>query len=117
MTYEVGGRQYISLTLQGARLIALSLDAGPALAQPAAGAGLLAPAASDSALPPGGGRDVLQRACSTCHGVEIVTATRLDRAGWDDVVRDMVSRGASASPEEVDQVIRYLATNFAAIKD
>jgi len=117
MTYQVGGKQYISLTLQGARLVALALNAGPASASPTVNPSRSGSAASDGALPAGVGRVVLQRACSTCHGVDVVTATRLDRAGWEDKVHDMVGRGASASPDEVEQVIGYLAANFAATKD
>jgi competence protein ComEA len=35
---------------------------------------------------------------------------------WGSVVDDMVSRGATGTDDEIDQVIAYLATNFSRKK-
>jgi cytochrome c5 len=63
------------------------------------------------------GLDIMQRICTPCHSIDFVTAVKRDRDEWSDTVNDMVNRGASATPEEIDRIVAYLATNFAAKKD
>jgi competence ComEA-like helix-hairpin-helix protein len=63
-------------------------------------------------LPEGKGKDVLQRMCTNCHGLEQVTALRYSKKYWGNVVDDMVSRGAEGSDEDINSVIGYLARNF-----
>lgn len=58
------------------------------------------------------GRAAFQRACSPCHGISRVTAHRLSHAGWENVVDNMISRGAKATPDEQEQIVRYLTANF-----
>ena len=68
--------------------------------------------AQSSDLPEGKGKDVLERMCSNCHGLEQVTAQRYSKRYWGSVVDDMVSRGAEGSDEDVNLVIAYLTRNF-----
>jgi competence ComEA-like helix-hairpin-helix protein len=75
------------------------------------GAVVLALAQSND-LPEGKGKDVLERMCTNCHGLEQVTANRYSKKYWGSVVDDMVSRGAEGSDEDVNLVIAYLARNF-----
>lgn len=63
-------------------------------------------------LPAGEGRDVMIRVCSQCHEPENVVDQQLTEKEWRDLVEDMASRGASASDEEIDQIVKYLATAF-----
>ncbi len=63
-------------------------------------------------LPEGPGQAAVQSACSTCHRITVVTAQRLSHAGWENVVENMVSRGAQATPEEQKEIVDYLAANF-----
>ena len=65
-------------------------------------------------LPEGPGRAVVERMCTRCHGLSVVTATRRPRDEWQDVVGNMVRRGASGSSEDAAQVVQYLATHFGA---
>jgi competence ComEA-like helix-hairpin-helix protein len=69
-------------------------------------------AAKGAALPEGKGKDLLQRMCTNCHGLEQVTALRYSKKYWGSVVDDMVSRGAEGSDEDINTVISYLARNF-----
>jgi mono/diheme cytochrome c family protein len=71
-------------------------------------------ASSMSALPPGPGRDVLLRNCSTCHTALNVTTERHDAAGWDQVIGTMIDRGAKVSDADQDAIQAYLAKNFGA---
>jgi competence ComEA-like helix-hairpin-helix protein len=68
--------------------------------------------AQDDDLPAGKGKDVLQRMCTTCHGLTQVTEIRSTKKLWENVVEDMVSRGAEASDDEVKTVVSYLSRNF-----
>ncbi|MEZ5362815.1 MAG: c-type cytochrome [Bryobacterales bacterium] len=64
-------------------------------------------------LPDGAGKAVVQRVCgSTCHGVEIVAGKGYTRDNWAAVVNGMVSRGAKASPDELGEIVEYLAANL-----
>jgi mono/diheme cytochrome c family protein len=74
------------------------------------------PAASNDP-PPEAGLDIMQRICAPCHSIDFVTAVGRDRGEWSDKVNDMVNRGAPATPEEIEEMIAYLATNFPAKKD
>jgi quinoprotein glucose dehydrogenase len=63
-------------------------------------------------LPPGQGRDIIIRACSTCHDLNAITNQRLDPEEWTDVVQTMSAKGAEASPAELELIQSYLATHF-----
>src|SRR5690242_4372941 len=63
-------------------------------------------------LPAGPGKDITEQVCGGCHGVDIVASIKATRQGWETIVDSMVSRGATATPEELKQVIDYLAKSF-----
>lgn len=67
---------------------------------------------SGSVLPDGKGKQETARICSACHGLETVTTERHDKAGWQNVVDDMVSRGADGTDAELKLVVDYLAKYF-----
>jgi putative heme-binding domain-containing protein len=68
--------------------------------------------ASAQTLPGGTGNAEFQSICGSCHALIIVTKQRMTRAEWAGVVNNMVLRGAHGSPEDLDKVVTYLATNF-----
>lgn len=70
--------------------------------------------ASGQELPAGPGKDVVQRMCSTCHGLDVVIGRRMTEERWANTVDVMVSRGANGTDEEIDLVIAYLARNFGS---
>lgn len=63
-------------------------------------------------LPPGPGRDVTIRACSTCHGLDVITNARLTPQEWTNVVQTMSAKGTQATPAELDMIRTYLAQAF-----
>jgi quinoprotein glucose dehydrogenase len=69
-------------------------------------------AAQAALLPQGPGRDVTIRACSTCHGLDIVTNARLSPQEWTNVVQTMSAKGAVATPTELEMIRSYLAQAF-----
>lgn len=58
--------------------------------------------------------ELFESVCSGCHSPDVVMDRRLDRAGWEVVVRTMIGRGAMASESEVTAIIDYLATTYPA---
>ncbi len=73
----------------------------------------LAVTAAAQTLPDGPGKEVVEKMCTPCHGLENVTRARMTKERWGSVVDDMVSRGATGTDDEIDQVINYLAANFS----
>src|SRR5262245_51992323 len=75
----------------------------------------------DKVYPPGPGRQVLERVCMSCHGVNFYSLRTLDRAAWDAAINTMSKRmdGADVavapgkmSPKERALLLDYLATNM-----
>jgi competence ComEA-like helix-hairpin-helix protein len=70
---------------------------------------------SAAAMPDGAGKPIVQRACSACHAVTVVTSKHASQKEWDQVVNQMVSRGADLTDDEIDTVIEYLAKNYGPL--
>lgn len=66
-------------------------------------------------LPNGPGKAVVEKVCSKCHDLEGVVRNRNTREGWEMVVDEMIARGAEGTDQEIDQIIEYLAANFAKV--
>ena len=60
-------------------------------------------------LPEGKDKQVLMKVCNKCHGLETFSKSRMSRDEWKLVVNDMVQRGATGSPEEIQTVLDYLS--------
>ena len=63
-------------------------------------------------LPDGAGKDALLKVCGSCHQAERSASVRLTREGWEEVIADMIKRGAKGTDEEFGAVLEYLATHF-----
>jgi cytochrome c5 len=85
----------------------LTANFGPNSA-PAAGA---APAVL-AALPSGSGKELVEARCVTCHDLLRIVASRRQKSDWNAIVANMVDRGATATPEERQTMVSYLATQF-----
>jgi competence ComEA-like helix-hairpin-helix protein len=68
-----------------------------------------------AAMPDGAGKPIVQRACSACHSVSVVTSKHASQKEWDQVVNQMASRGADLTDDEMDTVIEYLAKNYGPL--
>jgi hypothetical protein len=73
---------------------------------------MIGAAASQRAdLPAGPNRDVVSRACQTCHDLSmVIAATGLTREGWDATIEEMVSYGMRIDREERAKILAYLST-------
>jgi mono/diheme cytochrome c family protein len=77
----------------------------------AAGA-LGALAANGQQLPDGPGKDTVQKACSVCHSISLVTGRSLNREQWSREVAQMIDRGAKISPPDFTLIVDYLTRTF-----
>jgi len=63
-------------------------------------------------LPEDKHKQLYENVCGSCHGADQGIDDPRDRQGWHDTVDRMVQLGASASDEEQDQIVDYLAKYF-----
>ena len=96
--------------------LAASVSGGSAPAASSGAARTDAPADQYPTLPAGTGRDLVIRTCSQCHSPESASAEALDEAGWKELVDEMAGKGANASDDEFEQIVKYLVKSFPAAK-
>jgi competence ComEA-like helix-hairpin-helix protein len=73
---------------------------------------LLGPVQAQNPLPPGQGREVVERVCAPCHGVARIALRKLDKDGWARLVDAMVNLGAKGTDEDIKTVVQYLSATF-----
>jgi hypothetical protein len=69
-------------------------------------------AQDDATLPDGAGKPIVQRMCTGCHKLKVVTSKRATKDQWSATVQQMVARGADGTDDEIATVVDYLAANF-----
>ncbi len=67
---------------------------------------------AQSQLPDGKGRDTVIKVCGNCHEADRSAALRLSREGWQAMIDDMKTQGATATDAEFAEVLDYLSTQF-----
>jgi virginiamycin B lyase len=70
------------------------------------------PAAGQTTLPDGPGRDTVASLCSGCHGLSRVVASGYPQAYWQTVLRMMMNFEVPIPPDQFTTVADYLAKNF-----
>jgi putative heme-binding domain-containing protein len=58
------------------------------------------------------GQADFQRICGRCHSVTLATKQRMTEPEWKEVVNEMVSHGARGTPDELNNIVTYLAANY-----
>jgi virginiamycin B lyase len=75
----------------------------------------------DKLYPPGPGRVVLERTCTSCHGVNVFPLKQWDRAAWDAAINMMSRREGMVgiivppgklTPKDRNILLDYLTANF-----
>jgi mono/diheme cytochrome c family protein len=76
----------------------------------AAGAAVPQDKAPEDDLPAGPGKVILDRACTSCHGLNEVTKFKdyWDRKQWQDAVGTMIDYGAEVNESEAKVLTDYL---------
>jgi virginiamycin B lyase len=70
------------------------------------------PSPDQPQLPNGPGKETVQAVCSKCHTLDRVVAAGFTRDGWQLMVNQMISNGAPLRPDQIPEVVDYLARNF-----
>lgn len=81
--------------------------ARPAAPTPAATAPA-APAAANLAA----GKAILETKCAACHAPDVVAGSRRTRSEWEEVIDQMIGRGASIDDAEHATLAAYLAATY-----
>jgi competence protein ComEA len=63
-------------------------------------------------FPDGPGKAETQAACGMCHGLAQVALAKHTKAEWDNVVTDMIGRGAAIMESEIPVIVEYLSKSF-----
>lgn len=63
-------------------------------------------------LPAGPGKELVESRCTLCHGLEKISGEKRRKDEWSGAVKNMVERGLSATPEEIQKITSYLSTQF-----
>ena len=69
-------------------------------------------AGQNAQLPDGDGKAIVSAACTTCHGVDLITAKSVSRADWAGTVDRMKTYGVTLDATQTTTVIDYLAKSF-----
>jgi mono/diheme cytochrome c family protein len=59
------------------------------------------------------GKVLTESRCSTCHGLNMIEASKKDQKGWEATVERMILAGAQLDDEQAKQVIDYLAVTYS----
>ena len=68
-----------------------------------------------SNLPDGPGKETVERVCANCHELETVTGARRTKIAWQQMVEDMVARGAEVSDEDAAAIVSYLTAHYGKV--
>jgi competence protein ComEA len=77
---------------------------------------VVCPAQNTKQLPEGPGRKTTERLCGSCHGFGNFMRKRDSREGWNNVIEDMIRRGAKGEEEEWAEVSDYLVAQFSPVR-
>jgi cytochrome c5 len=87
-------------------------------ALPVAAAALLVVAAgSAGAQQPRRGEQILNASCAGCHDLRPVQTSARDKDAWNDVVQNMLQKGADVADADIPVLVDYLATAYGPLPD
>jgi cytochrome c5 len=84
----------------------LAINFGPGIDVP--------PPVREVTLPDGPGRDLVEKDCVLCHGLDRVAAVKRSPIGWSDVLKRMEFYGAPVSGRDEQTIMAYLESKFGA---
>ncbi|MCZ6751553.1 MAG: hypothetical protein O7E51_06970 [Acidobacteria bacterium] len=88
------------------------MQTGPLPPETALGGGSGAETGDTVSLPPGDGKDMVEARCRICHDLGRVVTARRTRAEWEQITKNMMGRGPTATPEQIQTMVSYLTAQF-----
>src|SRR2546425_4755567 len=61
-------------------------------------------------------KKLVERACTSCHGIETITSAQKSKDEWTEVTRNMISYGAEVKEAQVAALAEYLAKRYGPKK-
>ena len=61
-------------------------------------------------------KTLFEHACSQCHATDKVIRSHNTRERWDEIVNEMIGRGAEISDADADKIVDYLARHYGKDK-
>jgi competence protein ComEA len=58
---------------------------------------------------------VVMRVCGNCHEWERIGDSRRTRTQWEDLIADMIGRGASGSDDDYDAILSYALRGYGLV--
>ena len=58
------------------------------------------------------GKKLLETSCTGCHDLDTVSALKLTRAEWQEMIRRMIAKGAEVEDAQIPTLTDYLSKNF-----
>ena len=87
-------------------------EAEAAAGEPGDRADVATPAPGAAETAPPAGEALLEARCTACHNLERVRKKKETRDGWEEVVDEMVEKGAALDDAEKVAVVDYLAETY-----
>jgi Helix-hairpin-helix motif len=98
------------------RTIAIILAGGWCAVMPMAPVGIApAGAQAPAAMPDDANAPVFARVCGNCHTPDRIVAMRRSSDQWQEVIDNMISRGAKGSDDDFNAVFTYLMAHFGRV--
>ncbi len=108
-----GWRMYVNnMVLRGAQLTPAEIDKVVDYLSLNLGPGANLPPAKPVTLPDGTGKNLVETRCALCHDLERVATAKRQKGAWPVIVSNMVTWGATATPDEAKTMTDYLVANF-----
>jgi cytochrome c5 len=85
---------------------------------PVAAAGLIIVAGSTAgAQQPRKGEQILNASCGGCHDLRPIQTSAKDKEGWNDVVQNMLQKGADVADADIPVLVDYLVAAHGPMPD
>jgi cytochrome c5 len=63
------------------------------------------------------GERLLNSGCGGCHDLRPVQASARDRDGWNEVVQNMLQKGADVADKDIPVLLNYLVEHYGPLPD
>jgi cytochrome c5 len=107
------GKQAFTVAVPVAAAALLAMSTVRVMAAPDAASPMAAVAAQDDEK----GERLLNSGCGSCHDLRPIQASAHDRDGWNEVVQNMLQKGADLSDQDIPVLLDYLTEHFGPMPD
>ena len=63
------------------------------------------------------GERIMNQSCGGCHDLRPLQSSARDKDGWNDIVQNMLQKGADVADADIPVLVDYLAEHFGPMPD